>query len=48
MAKTPTRTLRVPDALWNAAKLKAAEESTTLTAVLIFALEAYISDELHS
>ena len=39
--KTPTRTFRCPDALWNAAKTKAAELDVTLTDVLIEALEEF-------
>lgn len=40
--QTPTRTVRVSDELWNAAKEKAAEEGITVTDVLITALEEFV------
>ncbi len=40
--KTPTRTFRCPDDLWNAAKDKAAVEDRTVTDVLIKALQEYV------
>ena len=40
--KTPTRTVRVSDALWSAAKEKAADDGRTLTDVVIEALKDYI------
>ena len=40
--KTPTRTIRVPDALWKAVQKKAAQEGVTVTSVIIDALEAYV------
>lgn len=40
--KTPTRTVRVSDEIWGAAKEKAALESRTLTDVIIAALKEYI------
>lgn len=39
---SPIRAVRVPDALWDAAKLKAAELGCTITDVLIAALEEFI------
>lgn len=42
MAATPARNLRIPDALWQAAKERAAEEHTTVTAVVIAALHRYL------
>lgn len=41
--KTPTRTVRVSDEIWGAAKEKAAVEGRTLTDVVIEALKKYIS-----
>lgn len=44
--KTPTRTFRCPDALWAAAKERAARDGLTVTDVLIAALSQYVdSDE---
>lgn len=40
--KTPVRGVRVPDELWNAAKARARENGTTVTAVVVAALRAYI------
>jgi hypothetical protein len=42
--KTPTRTFRCPDVLWNAAKDKAAIEEKTVTDVLIEALVAFTQE----
>jgi hypothetical protein len=39
--KTPTRTVRVPDDLWNEAKVKTAAEGTTITNVILAALRDY-------
>jgi len=39
---TPTRTIRVSDTLWNAAKEKAVEEGVTVTDVVVTALEEFI------
>lgn len=39
---TPTRTIRVSDELWNAAKEKAAEEGFTVTDIVITALEEFV------
>lgn len=41
--KTKLRNVRVPDGLWDAAKVKAAEEGTTLTDVILTALHRYVS-----
>lgn len=42
MPKTPTRTIRVSDALWTAVQKKAASEDRTVTSIIIDALEAYL------
>lgn len=48
MAKTPLRNVRVSDELWDAAKRKAEAEGTTLTAVIVRALEQYTAqDKVH-
>jgi hypothetical protein len=39
--KTPLRSFRVPDPVWQAALQRAQREGTTLTAVLVEALEEY-------
>lgn len=39
---TPRRTIRVPDALWDAAAVKAAEQGTDVSAVIRKALERYV------
>lgn len=39
---TPIRNIRVADELWNAAKEKAENEDTTVSAVLLAALERYV------
>ena len=39
--KTPTRTIRVSDELWNAVKEKAALDNRTVTDVIIEALKEY-------
>lgn len=39
---TPPRSVRIPDALWNAAKTKADERGETVTDVIIRALERYV------
>jgi hypothetical protein len=41
--KTPTRTIRVNDDLWQAVQKKAALEKVTITSVLIKALEEYLT-----
>ena len=41
--KTPVRNVRVPDALWEAAKARAAAEGRTLTDVIVAALHRYVS-----
>ena len=43
MASTPLRNLRVSDELWNRAQERAAADGTSLTAVLVSALENYTS-----
>lgn len=41
---TPNRTIRVPDELWEAARRKAADEGTTVTEVILKALERFLRD----
>lgn len=38
----PTRSIRIPDDLWNAAKRIAADRGETITDVVIRALERYV------
>lgn len=38
---TPARSIRVPDALWQACRERAEREGTTVTAVILRALERY-------
>jgi predicted DNA binding CopG/RHH family protein len=42
--KTPTRTIRVSNELWNAVKEKAALEERTVTDVIIEALKVYVEE----
>lgn len=44
MPATPNRTIRVPDEIWEPAVRKAADEGTTVTAVIIAALRAFLRD----
>jgi hypothetical protein len=41
--KTPVRSVRVPDPLWQAAQQKAADKGETVTAAIVRALERYVS-----
>ncbi|MFI5859174.1 hypothetical protein [Streptomyces parvulus] len=41
--KTPVRNVRVSDALWEAAKARAAAEGKTVTDVIVAALHRYVS-----
>ena len=41
--KTPARSVRIPDELWVPAQDRAREDGTTVTAVLVDALKAYIA-----
>ncbi|MEV0228626.1 hypothetical protein [Nonomuraea sp. NPDC050786] len=41
--KTPNKTVRVPDGLWNAAKAKAKEEGATVSDVVNTCLTKYVS-----
>jgi len=43
--KTPTRTIRVADDLWQAVQKKAAVEGVTVTSVIIAALETYLTED---
>lgn len=45
MATTPNRTVRIPNPLWTNAVKRAAENGTTVTAVITTALEDYTEDE---
>lgn len=40
--KTPTRTIRVSNDLWEAVKDKAALDGVTVTSIIILALEEYL------
>jgi predicted transcriptional regulator len=40
--QTPRRTIRVPDALWEAAQSKAEEQGTDVSAVIRKALERFV------
>lgn len=42
--KTPLRSVRVPDELWEAALRKAQDEGETVTDVIIRALTRYVRD----
>jgi hypothetical protein len=41
--KTPSRAVRVPDVLWDAARDRAAQDGRTVTSVIIEALRAYVA-----
>lgn len=41
--KTPARSVRIPDDLWEQARERAREAGTTVTAVLVEALRVYVS-----
>ena len=43
--KTPTRTIRVADDLWQAVQYKAAADKRTVTSVIIEALEKYLEED---
>lgn len=42
--KTPNRTIRVPDEIWEAARRKAADRGETITDVIVRALKQYVRD----
>lgn len=42
--KTPARSVRVPQTLWDAAKTAAAGREETVTDVVVRALEEYVTD----
>ena len=42
MAPTPLRAIRVGDKLWNAVKKKAVKEDTTVSQIIIEALEDFL------
>lgn len=39
---TPLRSVRIPDDVWQAAQSKAEREGTTVTAVVLAALQRYV------
>ena len=41
---TPTRSIRIPDEIWESAVAKAHAEGTTVTEVVIKALERFLRD----
>lgn len=43
--KTPLRSVRVPVELWEAAKVRAADEGTNVSAVIVAALARYVEEE---
>lgn len=43
--KTPVRSVRVPDGLWDAAKVRTAARGETVTDVVVRALNEYTNDE---
>ena len=43
--KTPQRTFRIPDDLWQAARRKAKQRGETVTAVVIRALKRYVQED---
>lgn len=45
---TMPRSLRIPPDLWNAAVAKAADNGTTVTAVVVAALREYVDGEDHA
>lgn len=45
VSSTPARNVRISDAVWDAAKAKAADQGTTVAAVVVAALEAYTAGE---
>ena len=44
--KTPTRTIRVSDDLWQAVQYKAAADQRTVTSIVIEALERYLAEDV--
>ena len=43
MANTPLRAIRVPDALWDNAVAKAKREDTSVTALIVVALQKFVA-----
>lgn len=43
--KTPTRTIRVPDDIWNAVQAKAKEQGVTVTSVILKSLNDFLVDK---
>ena len=46
--KTPTRTIRVADGLWQAVQQKAAKQKITVTSIILAALEAFLDEDVDS
>lgn len=42
--KTPVRTVRIPDELWEALRIRADERGETVTDVILRALRLYVRD----
>ena len=42
--KTPNRTVRISDELWQAVKIRAKERGETVTEVIVRALQRYLRD----
>ena len=42
---TPTRTIRIDDQLWDAAKRKAAAQNTNVSAIVVKAIEEFVNEE---
>lgn len=43
---TPLRNVRVDDALWSAARQRAERDGTTVTAIVVDALERYVDSDV--
>jgi hypothetical protein len=45
MSATPRRAMRIPAPLWEAARNKTEQNNTTVTAIVVAALEDYIRED---